>query len=107
MGMTSMKIDNRGNKQNKRIAILSDEEINFYFSLPCFSDTERSHYFSLSEAEYKVNQTLSSATQWYFILFLYFNTRKLKQTLSLFKKSINVTFHEKVLVKTLIAKYVR
>ncbi|MEO8402004.1 MAG: DUF4158 domain-containing protein [Gammaproteobacteria bacterium] len=72
-----MKIDKHGNKHNKRLAILSHEEIDFYFSLPCFSDTERSHYFSLSEAEYKINQTLSSATQWYFVLQLgYFKAKK-------------------------------
>jgi hypothetical protein len=72
-----MKIDKHGNKHNKRQAIFSYEEIDFYFSLPCFSDTERSHYFSLSEAEYKINQTLSSATQWYFILQLgYFKAKK-------------------------------
>jgi TnpA family transposase len=72
-----MKIDKRGNKHNKRLAILSHEEIDFYFSLPSFSDTERSHYFSLSEVEYKINQTLSSATQWYFILQLgYFKAKK-------------------------------
>lgn len=66
-----------GKRGNKQLGILSHEEIDLYFSLSCFSDTERSHYFSISEAEYKVDQTLSLATQWYFFLQLgYFKTKK-------------------------------
>jgi len=63
--------------KNKRLTILPTEEIDAYFGLPRFTDAERSHYFSLSNDEHKLSQTLSSHTQWYFILQLgFFKAKK-------------------------------
>lgn len=62
---------------NKRLTLLSPEEIDSYFGVPQFTDIERSHYFSMSDEEHRLSQTLSSQTQWYFILQLaYFKAKK-------------------------------
>ncbi len=67
----------KSNTKSKRLSILSSEEIELYFGLPQFSDTERSHYFSLTDPELKLSRTLSSHTKWYFILQLgYFKAKK-------------------------------
>ena len=44
-----MKKQQRLRKNKQRLNLLTEEEVNFLYGIPKFTDTERRHYFSLPE----------------------------------------------------------
>ena len=65
------------NDPDRKLKILTPNEIKDLYSIPCFNQLQRSQYFELSEDEADVLETLDMlATKVYFILLLaYFKVK--------------------------------